>query len=150
MSELKKKLIGGWRMVDWALTDGDDVDHFLPPFGLPQDCGGMLIYSESGAMSAMLSRRERPAFTDRSLDGGTTQERAEAFGSITAYSGTFETDDATSQVTHVVQFATMPHLVADRMMRICIFDGNRLKLDTPTMTFAGKSRRSYIEWKRIG
>lgn len=150
MSELKKRLVGAWRMVNWALTDGNVEDHFLPPFGLPQDCGGMLIYSDSGAMSAMLSRRDRPAFQDHSLDGGTVQERAEAFGSITAYAGTFETDDDASQVVHVVQFATMPHLVGDRMMRICIFTGNRLKLDTPTMTFGGKSRRSYIEWERIG
>ncbi len=149
MTDLRSKLIGSWRMVDWAITDGDNVDHLVPPFGYPEDCGGILIYSEGGAMSAMLSQNGRPAFEDKSLDGGTVEERAKAFGSITAYAGTFETDNETSQVTHVVQYATMPHFVGQRMMRICIFDGNRLKLDTPSMVIGGVSRRSYIEWERF-
>lgn len=100
-------------------------------------------------MSAMLSQKNRAPFEDRSLDGGTVEERARAFGSITAYAGTFETDDATSQVTHVVEYATMPHFVGQRMMRICIFNGNRLKLDTPVMVIGGKPRKSYIEWERF-
>lgn len=149
MSDLRAKLIGSWRMVDWALTDGEKADHFVPPFGYPQDCGGILIYSEGGAMSAMLSQNGRASFADPSLDGGTVEERAKAFGSITAYAGTFETDDATSQVTHVVQYATLPHFVGQRMMRICIFNGDRLKLDTPTMMIGGVPRKSYIEWERF-
>ncbi|MZG24249.1 lipocalin-like domain-containing protein [Dickeya dianthicola] len=80
---LKKKLVGAWRLVDWGVIDGANVDKILPPLGLPENSGGLLIYTESGIMSATLSRKDRPFFTDCSLDGGTSQERAEAFASIT-------------------------------------------------------------------
>lgn len=43
MPDLRSKLIGSWRMVDWALTDGETADHNVPPFGYPQDGGGILI-----------------------------------------------------------------------------------------------------------
>ena len=149
MSGLRELLLGGWRLVGWGLTDGDTEDKFLPPLGYVEDCGGLLIYSPSGVMSANLSRNGRPHFQDSSLDGGTTEERAQAFASMVAYSGEFDTDDATSVVTHIVKYATAPHLVGQRMPRICIFEGNRLKLDTPSMIIGGVSRVSYIEWERI-
>jgi hypothetical protein len=89
MPGLRERLLGGWRLVDWGLTDGDKEDKFLPPLGLVEDCSGFLIYSPSGVMSAMLSRNNRPIFEDSSLDGGTAQERADAFATIVSYAGTF-------------------------------------------------------------
>jgi hypothetical protein len=97
MSGLGERLLGGWRLVDWGLTDGDVEDKFLPPLGFVEDCSGLLIYSPSGAMSAMLSRKNRPVFADSSLDGGTVQERADAFATIVSYAGTFEIDERISQ-----------------------------------------------------
>ena len=149
MSGLRERLLGGWRLVDWGLTDGAEEDKFLPPLGFVEDCSGLLIYSPSGAMSAMLSRKDRPVFEDRSLDGGTVQERADAFATIVSYAGMFEIDEQASEVTHVVECATVPHLVGQRMRRICIFEGNRLKLDTPSMIIGGVSRVSYIAWEKI-
>lgn len=149
MPALKERLVGGWRLVGWGLTDGDAEDKFLPPLGYVEDCGGLLIYSPSGAMSATLSRNNRSHFQNSSLDGGTVEERANAFGTIVAYAGAFVTDDAKSEVTHVVDYATLPHFVGQHMRRICIFEGNRLKLDTPSMIIGGVSRVSYIEWERI-
>ncbi|MDB5556356.1 MAG: hypothetical protein JWL86_6340 [Rhizobium sp.] len=149
MSGLRERLLGGWRLADWGLTDGDEEDKFLPPLGLVEDCSGFLIYSPSGVMSAMLSRRNRPLFVDSSLDGGTVQERAAAFATIVSYAGTFEIDEAASEVTHVVECATAPHFVGQRMRRICIFEGNRLKLDTPSMIIGGVSRVSYIAWEKV-
>lgn len=136
-------------MIDWQLTDAGKMDNFLPPLGYSADCGGLLIYSEDGMMSAMLSRRDRPEFQDASLDGGTTEERAAAFASIVSYAGKFEVDEATATVSHIVEYATLPHFVGQRMNRICIFEGNRLKLDTPAMVIGGVSRTSYIEWERV-
>jgi hypothetical protein len=149
MSGLRDRLLGGWRLADWGLTDGAKEDKFLPPLGYVEDCSGFLIYSPSGAMSAMLSRKNRPVFENPSLDGGTVQERADAFATIVSYAGTFEIDEQTSAVTHVVECATVPHLVGQRMRRICIFEGNRLKLDTPSMIIGGVSRVSYIAWEKI-
>lgn len=149
MHDLKEKLIGAWRLVGWGVTDGDKVDPNLPPLGLVENSGGLLIYTESGMMSAVLSLKSRPAFSDPSLDGGTVQERADAFASIVSYSGKFSTVDDTSEVFHEVEYATLPHFVGQKMRRICIFNGIRLKLDTPSMVIGGKSQSSYIEWERI-
>ncbi|PRG51608.1 lipocalin-like domain-containing protein [Burkholderia gladioli] len=149
MSDLKRKLVGAWRLTDWCLTDGEKEDRFLPPLGLVDACGGYLIYSENGVMSAMLARKERSMFKDSSLDGGTQEERADAFASIVAYSGTYELNDERSEVIHVVEHATLPHFIGQRMLRICVFDGDRLRLDTPSMVIGGVSRTSYIEWVRV-
>src|ERR1700722_11913386 len=103
MSGLRDRLLRGWRLVDWGLTDGDEEGKFLPPLGFVEDCSGLLIYSPSGAMSAMLSRKDRPVFKDGSLDGGTVQERADAFATIVSYAGRFEIDEQAWEVTHVVE-----------------------------------------------
>jgi len=100
-------------------------------------------------MSVNMSRNGRPLFENSSLDGGTIEELAQAFSTIVAYSGNYVTDDQTSEVTHLPLYATLPRFVGQRMRRICIFEGNRLKLDTPTMIIGGVSRESYIEWERI-
>ena len=149
MPNIRDRLIGCWRMVDWKVILDDRLEDHLPPLGLARDCGGILIYAAGGMMSAMLSRKHRPTFVDGSLDGGTAEERAAALQSIVSYAGTFEVDEDKGTVTHIVSFATNPNLVGQRMLRICIFSGDRLKLDTPSMMMGGKSRASYIEWERV-
>ena len=151
MSDLKNirhQLIGGWRMIDWkVIVDGKPED-YMPPLGLAKDCGGMLLYTENGLMSAMLSKINRPLFDDGSLDGGTDKERAAAFGTITSYTGRFEVDEEAGSVTHLVEYSTVPNFVGQRFMRLCIFNGDKLKLDTPQMLMGGELRASYIEWQR--
>lgn len=147
-NKVRDALIGAWRMVDWQLIDGDRHDNFLPPLGYSADCGGILLYTAEGLMSAMLSRKQRAAFKDLSLDGGTAEEKVGAFDSFVSYAGTYEVDEASAQVTHIVELASLPSFVGQRMNRICIFNGDRLKLDTPSMIIGGVSRASYIEWQR--
>lgn len=149
MGNLKVRLVGAWRMTDWRLNDGEREDAFVPPLGYPQDCGGLLIYSDSGAMSATLSQLSRQAFRDQSFDGGTNEERAAAFSSIVAYSGTYKINEETSEVVHVVEYATLPHFVGQHMLRTCTFEGNRMKLHASAIVIGGRQRTSYIEWKKI-
>ena len=149
MANTRERLIGCWRMVDWKVILDNGVEDDLPPLGKARDGGGILIYGAAGMMSAMLSRQQRPPFLDGSLDGGTVEERAAAFQTIISYAGTFEVDEEKGEVTHIVSYATHPNLVGQRMLRICIFSGDRLKLDTPSMIMGGKSRASHIEWERV-
>jgi Lipocalin-like domain len=100
-------------------------------------------------MSATLSRKHRPLCSDGALDGGTGEEKAHAFGTMVSYCGMFEVDEATAAVTHIVEYATHPNLVGQRLKRICFFHGDRLKLDTPSMIMGGKVRPSYIEWQCV-
>ena len=144
----REHLLGAWRMTDWRVIADGRLDPVLPPLGEAADCGGMLLYTAEGLMSAMLSRSHRTCFADGSLDGGTLAQRSQAFQETIAYAGTFDYDEVSGEVTHVVEHATHPHLVGNRMKRICIFDGDRLRLDTPSMMMGGVARASYIDWQR--
>ena len=149
MPGTRNALIGSWRMNDWKVICDDGSDDYPPPRGPAGECGGILIYSEAGLMSATLSRLSRPNFVDASLGGGTAEERAAALQSIVCYAGRFEVDEATAEVFHLVDYASHPNLVGQRMRRVCIFNGDRLKLDTPAMMIGSKSRSSFIEWQRV-
>ena len=147
MSDVRARLLGSWRMIDWKLeTSGGFVD---PPLGPSDACGGILIYADEGAMSVVLSASSRPRFADDFVGAGSTLEKAQAFDSIICYSGTFEIDESSATVTHHVEFATFPNYVGRVLRRVCIFDGDTLRLDTPPMAFGGEALASYILWKRF-
>ncbi|GAB3570976.1 hypothetical protein GCM10027445_25520 [Amycolatopsis endophytica] len=136
-------------MIDWKVFRGEDV--IDPPLGPAEDCVGLLIYTEDGAMSASLSLAERAPFADGSLDGGTQEERAEAYRSIISYAGTYDVDEPSARVVHHVRIATVPHFVGTDLLRTCVFEGaDMLKLDTPPMKIGGEWLESYILWQRNG
>jgi len=144
---IRQQLIGSWKMIDWKVFRGDVT--LDPPLGPVDKCGGLLIYSADGSMSATLSAKDRPLFTDGSLDGGTPEEKAHAYESIICYSGGFDVDEDTQVVTHHVRYATFPNFVGRDLERVCIFEGDTLKLDTPPMLFGGENLASYILWQRV-
>lgn len=146
MTDIRSRLLGAWRMVDMKIVKGDELLDL--PIGPTDECGGLLIYGESGFMSATLSRLNRPSFSDASLGGGTLDEKARAYDTFTSYTGTFEVDEENSTVTHHVRYASAPHMVGQALQRTCIFDGDTLTLDTPPMKFNGESLGSYITWTR--
>ena len=143
---VRDRILGSWRMIDWKILKGEKS--LPPPLGPADQCGGLLIYSPDGMMSAFLSAKSRPRFKDNSLDGGTPEEKLRAFESVIAYTGSFAVDEATATVTHDVKYATLPNFVSQKLPRICVFDGDTLKLDTPPMQFGGESLASYILWQR--
>ena len=144
---IRQQLIGSWTMIDWKVFRGDTT--IDPHLGPADKCGGFLIYCADGSMSVTLSVENRQAFTDGSLDGGTPEEKAHAYETITCYCGGFDVDEATHEVTHRVRYATFPNFVGRDLKRECIFEGDALKLDTPPMLFGGENLASYILWQRV-
>jgi len=134
-------------MIDWKVFRGDTT--IDPHLGPADKCGGLLIYSSDGSMSATLSVKDRPVFTDESLDGGTLEEKAHAYETITCYSGGFDVDEDTHVVTHHVRYATFPNFVGRDLRRTCVFEGDTLKLDTPPMLHGGENLASHILWQRV-
>ncbi|MFI6170377.1 lipocalin-like domain-containing protein [Nocardia sp. NPDC051052] len=148
MTRLRDRLIGSWQLADWKVfgTDGS-VD---PPLGPAERCTGLLIYTPEGAMSAHLTLTDRARFTNASLDGGTIQEKADAYSSIISYAGTWDVFEASDTVVHHVRMATFPNFVGTDLRRLCVFeDAETLKLDTPPMAMGGQTRPSYIRWRRL-
>ena len=134
-------------MIDWKVFRGDTT--IDPHLGPADKCGGLLIYSSDGSMSATLSVKDRPVFTDESLDGGTLEEKAHAYETITCYSGGFDVDEDTHVVIHHVRYATFPNFVGRDLRRTCVFEGDTLKLDTPPMLHGGENLASHILWQRV-
>ncbi|MGW7544180.1 lipocalin-like domain-containing protein [Streptomyces sp. NPDC054770] len=148
MERLRSQLVGSWTLADWKVfTHDGPVD---PPLGPAERCSGLLIYTPEGTMSAHLTLTDRPRFADASLDGGSLREKADAYGSIICYAGTWEVDEAARTVAHHVTIATFPNLVGSDLTRLCVFeDGDTLKLDTPPMVMGGEARPSHILWRRL-
>jgi hypothetical protein len=144
---LRQQLIGSWELIDWKVFRGAAT--LDPHLGPADNCGGLLIYSADGLMSVTLSVKDRPVFTDESLDGGTPEEKAHAYETITCYSGGFDFDEDTHVVTHHVRYATFPNFVGRDLNRVCILEGDTLKLDTPPMLHGGENLASYILWQRV-
>jgi hypothetical protein len=148
MPSVRDRLLGSWSLLDWKIRAGEDLIDFLPPLGLAKDCGGALIYASNGWMSATMSRKDRPQFAGMAVDGGTPEERADAFISFASYCGPFDVAEEAGEVTHNVAFSSNPNFVGQKLKRLCIFDGDRLRLDTPPMMMGGQLRSSYIDWVR--
>ena len=147
MTTLREKLIGAWEMEDFKIQEGNTlVDS---PLGPVEQSGGILIYSEDGLMTAFLSQNDIPRFSDNSLDGGTIEERARANKGIICYTGSFDVDEINHTVTHHVRYASVPNMIEKDLMRICVWENDKLKLDTPPMEFGGVMKSSYILWKRV-
>ncbi|KAF0254595.1 lipocalin-like domain-containing protein [Pseudomonas putida] len=147
MITLREKLIGTWEMEDFKIVEGGLLVD--PPLGPVETCGGYLIYSADGHMVAFLSQKDIPRFEDNSLDGGTLEERARANQGIITYVGTFDIDEKNSTVTHHVKYASVPNMISRDLLRICVWEGEKLKLDTPPMEFGGQMKSSYILWRRV-
>ncbi|MFI6095059.1 lipocalin-like domain-containing protein [Lentzea sp. NPDC051213] len=148
-TSFRERLVGSWQMIDWKVfRGGETID---PPLGPVEHCTGLLIYTEEGTMSANLMLVERAFFDDGSLDGGTQEERAEAYRSIISYAGTYAVNESTATVVHHVQIATFPNFVGTDLRRTCVFEGgDTLKLDTPPMKIGGELLASHIRWQRKG
>lgn len=143
---IRDRLLGAWRLIGWKSISGGSESDFLPPLGLAKDAGGYLFYSPSGEMSVTLSLKDRPPFADISLDAGTSEQKAGAFATFINYCGKFEFNEQTSEITHIVEFALQPSLVGQRLRRIALLDGHRLRLDTPAVKIGGQWHAGYIEW----
>jgi hypothetical protein len=125
-------LLGAWRLLEWALVDGDGrlLEH---PLGA--DAAGYIIYTPDGHVSATLMR------TDRAEAAG----EAGPYGACFAYAGRFAVRDGT--VFHTVEVSTVPSLVGFTSSRRIVLDGDRLTLSGPDFS-AGSERTQRIVWQR--
>jgi hypothetical protein len=124
-------LLGAWRLVEWALLDGDGR---LLAHPLGAGAAGYIIYTPDGHVSATLMRTDRAA-----------AEEAESYGMCFAYAGRFAVRDGT--VFHTVEVSTVPSLVGFTSNRRIGLDGDRLILSGPDFS-AGSERTQRIVWQR--
>jgi hypothetical protein len=138
----RENLIGAWRLISWeARVEGQTSF----PFG--SEAGGLLIYAATGQMSVFLSQSKREHFTRAEAKAGTPTEKAAAFDSCFAYSGTFRVADG--RVTHRLDHCTFPNWIGTEQVRFLQIDGDRLILETPPLPMNGTEAVSRLIWERI-
>ena len=98
------KFAGTWRLLECYGSWSDGRVSY--PYG--ENPEGQLIYDGHGSFSGQIVASGRPAFQSGNLLKGTTEEIKTAFEGYIAYYGSYEVDEANSQVTHQVVGALFP------------------------------------------
>lgn len=84
---IRSKLIGAWELVEYRAILESDPSDIIYPMG--RDCNGIIMYTPDGYMSAQLQIPGQPPFKVNDLNGGSTEELAEAGKNYLAYTGPF-------------------------------------------------------------
>lgn len=137
MSAEAKDLLGAWRLVSWSLVYADGRP---PEYPLGADATGILMYTIDGHVSALLTRKARPAHAPANLS-----EAAAAYADSFAYSGRYTVRDGTAY--HAIEVSTNPALVGVTSTRHFDMTGGRLTLSGPDFS-AASPRTQRIVWQR--
>jgi hypothetical protein len=148
--EIMRNFVGTWKL---AALNGE-----RPTTGsanaVSDQATGTIIYDDTGHVSVqILYQLNRPKFA-KGPSSGTTEEKAAAFDSYTAYWGTYTVDAKAGTVTHHIQGALNPNNVGKDNLRYYEFHGNRLTLNNPDDGKGGfrdrKDTSRQLVWERIG
>lgn len=119
------RFVGAWRLESFVTRASNGLESH--PLG--REPAGIIIWDESGAMSAQL---------------GTGQAGA---GPYIAYFGTIDVDDAPEGVlTHRVEGASSQRLLEDQVRRFRFVDADTLELCPPP---DADGAQSTLRWRRI-
>jgi hypothetical protein len=116
-----RDVVGRWQLVSWvvALPDGSSTR----PLG--ESPHGQITYGADGRMTVFLVAEGRGEIQ---FQRGTVDERAAAYDSFAAYCGTYEVDDGEEQITHSVEFSSIPALTGNKVLRTFALDGDILRI----------------------
>ena len=140
------ELVGVWRLVSYTTTDPDTGEVFYP-FG--RNASGYIIYTAGGRMAALLQAEGRKRFSAGNRINAPAEERAEAFTTSSAYTGTYTY--SVDRVVHHVEVATNPDWIGSDQLRFPKVEGKRLTITTPLLPTRpdGKLRGSVLVWERV-
>lgn len=139
-------LSGAWALVDCRIRYADGRPDRLP-FG--PDAQGRLLYTESGHMSAVLSRASR-APLGQALETSARaapEAKAAAFDGYLSYSGRWRLDG--EEVVHTVEQALVPEVVGREQRRHVRLDGAQLVLSYVVSARSGVDRTFVLTWRRL-
>ena len=139
---MSEKFIGTCKLVSFELRSYDQVTY---PWG--KDPVGLLMYNDEGYMSAAIMASKRHRFSTMDFMKVTTEEIAAAADNYDAYCGKYEVTK--DKVTHLVEVSFVPNRIGEKEERFYKFEGDKLILITPPMTYGGKQVKFYATWKRV-
>jgi Lipocalin-like domain len=140
-----KSVVGTWKLLSWVSEDSES-GKISNVFG--EKPNGYLIYTPGGRMTVNLSADGRkPLSGDRFTTPA--EERAQAFSTGIAYSGTY--DITAEGVMHHVEVATFQNWVGTEQFRYVVVDGDTMNVKTPSIKGPpdGKTKVMTLVFKRL-
>ena len=138
-----RSIIGRWQIVAWEQIYDDGRRTY--PMG--EQVEGFIQYDFDGHMMCMLCRGDRQNFTKGGQWNASVQEKADAYGSMMAYAGTYTCMDNT--VSHHVQLSAFPNWKGGIQKRgIEKMDDVQLVLIARLEEKTSEARMARLIWKR--
>ena len=140
-----KSIVGTWKLLSWVSEDAESGT-ITNVFG--ERPNGYLIYTAGGRMTVNISADGRkPLSGDRFSTP--TEERALAFSTNIAYSGTY--DITPEGVMHHVEVATFQNWVGTDQFRYAVIEGDTMNVKTPPIKGPpdGKTKVMTLVFKRL-
>ena len=144
-SAADKSVVGTWRLLSWVSEEAES-GKINNVFG--ERPNGYLIYTAGGRMSVNLSADGRkPLSGDRFSTPA--EERAQAFSTGIAYSGTY--DITAEGIMHHVEVATFQNWVGTDQFRYVVVEGDTMNVKTPPIKGPpdGKTKVMTLVFKRL-
>ena len=145
LSAADKSVIGAWKLLSWVSEDAES-GKISNVFG--EKPNGYLIYTPGGRMTVNLSADGRkPLSGDRFTTPA--EERAQAFSTGIAYSGTY--DITPEGIMHRVEVATFQNWVGTEQFRYVVVEGDTMNVKTPPIKGPpdGKTKVMTLVFKRL-
>lgn len=120
----KSEIIGTWKFVSMVVKT--ESGKTVYPYG--EKLFGMLIYTPSGHMSALLMNPDRKKLASDDPKAGTAEEIKQAYEKFDAYCGTYTVDENKGTVTHHVEGAKFPNWVGTNQVRYFELEDDRLQI----------------------
>ena len=123
---LASRLVGTWQVVE--VVDTDPAGKVSHPYG--EHPTGYIVYDATGHLHVQLMRTPAtPPFAAGDDTKGTDQEVRAAYDGYVAYFGTYEVDEAQSNVIHRVQGSLMPSYTGTDQPRPIKITGDNLIIE---------------------
>ena len=164
-------LVGAWELDTFRIFFSDGRPPIFP-FG--KDAQGLLVYTDSGRMSAILSKRDRAPLNAERMENAArapSQEKAAAFDSYLSYSGRYyveqhelpdwegtfpdpekeERNHMTRRgyVVHTVELSSVPNTIGNEHVRSVSLTGDQLVLTYNITPQSGVTRHYELTWRFV-
>lgn len=135
-------LVGTWRLVSFHVEAPDGSITY--PWG--KDVAGYITYTDWRRMAVVFQKADRPRSGSGDLWQRTAEEKAEAYDTCIAYSGTYDVE--ANRVIHHVEVCTFQNYVGTDLVRAFEIEGNRVTLTTPPTPFGAATAVAVLVWER--
>jgi hypothetical protein len=142
-----EQFIGTWKLV--SMEERDANGKLVEPLDYGPNPVGLIIYDNTGHMSAQAMRRGRPKLPSDDVHLAPPDQAKAALVGYNAYWGRYEVRAAEGLVIHHVEGSMIPNWEGGDQRRHFTFQDDKLILEPPPIQAAGQTRVRRLTWQRV-